>query len=535
MVRRGVSRERERDSDLALDPVAGGGAQHGGRSPARAAPPCPGARATRSWSDVSGPSSPQQPRRQVEPARDRRRPSGVGRASRVQSGACASSVSAPSPVVDAGEQDPRRRGRMGEERCAARPEPAVGEREHRLVHALQPRVDALDDERPVGVVVHLGHVAAAAPLELVREQLEEALRAAAELEHTPAGTPSARRRPRQPSPWPPPGRAAASRCPAGRRAARTRRRRRARARRRFPCAPAPRTSQRAESALSVRPISTCLASLVTRGSARPAVAGGLRSRARRPRSRPARPAPRSRSSTAASSSRDPRLRRIGPLRLGDQVDLAPVQPLRDDLRRATRGGRASATVAAAAASSAASSSAVASRRLHELEPALRSALKTSEPRLTHRSRAGPGPAGRAPSCPSTLPTCVPVTTTEVEARARTAPRPARAARPRRRCRSGTAVPSQSKTTASKRRSSPAGRRRLRFARAAMLIGIGTASQVYTRHWVRRARFPRCFHRMLESGASPIGPGADRRWGKLRCPGVRRSRSVFGRSEDRHVR
>ena len=90
-----------------------------------------------------------------------------------------------------------------------------------------------------------------------------------------------------------------------------------------------RITQRAESDLSVRPISTCLASLVTFGSANPASAAARAGDLDR-LGQPAIPAAANRSCTALSSSTDPRLRRILPLRLGDQIDLAPVQPLRDD-------------------------------------------------------------------------------------------------------------------------------------------------------------------------------------------------------------
>ena len=121
------------------------------------------------------------------------------------------------------------------------------------------------------------------------------------------------------------------------------------------------------------------------------------------------------------------------------------------------------TVVSAAASRAESSSAVASRLRTSSRPLIASALKTSEPRFTHRNRR-PGPAGLAWSCPSTFPTCVPVTTPRSKPRAHSSSTSSRKA-PASALRSGTAVPSQSKTTASKRRSSSAGRRRLRFTSA----------------------------------------------------------------------
>ncbi len=82
--------------------------------------------------------------------------------------------------------------------------------------------------------------------------------------------------------------------------------------------------------MSVKPISTCLASLVTRGSDSPA------SRAARPREldRLAEPAEAGRIETGLDRVEqlgDAGLGRILPLRLGDQVDLPAVQSLRDDL------------------------------------------------------------------------------------------------------------------------------------------------------------------------------------------------------------
>ena len=89
--------------------------------------------------------------------------------------------------------------------------------------------------------------------------------------------------------------------------------------------------QRAESALSVRPISTCFASLVTFAAARPA------SRAARSATVDgfAQPVESRRSQPTLDGDEqlaDPRLRRVGPLRFRDQVDLATVETLRHDLR-----------------------------------------------------------------------------------------------------------------------------------------------------------------------------------------------------------
>jgi hypothetical protein len=105
-----------------------------------------------------------------------------------------------------------------------------------------------------------------------------------------------------------------SRCRAGRRAVRAHRRRSGPARVRFPRATGASKYQRAESVLSVRPISMCLASLVTPRVGQPGVGGRLlgeldggdqaSSGARQPRF------------DGDQQLVDPRLRRIGPLRLG---------------------------------------------------------------------------------------------------------------------------------------------------------------------------------------------------------------------------
>ena len=87
--------------------------------------------------------------------------------------------------------------------------------------------------------------------------------------------------------------------------------------------------QRPASDLSVSPISTCLASLVTRWIGEPDLAGGRR-RGSTTSPKPPRPTPNSRCSTA---SRSAPIRALGgsATHPGDQVDLATVQPLRDDL------------------------------------------------------------------------------------------------------------------------------------------------------------------------------------------------------------
>ncbi len=96
-------------------------------------------------------------------------------------------------------------------------------------------------------------------------------------------------------------------------------------------------TQRAASALSVRPISTCFASLVTRASGRPASrAACLGEHDRLLKAVQARL-----EETALDGVKelgDPRLRRIGPLGLRDEVDLPAVQALGDDLGPQPAGG-----------------------------------------------------------------------------------------------------------------------------------------------------------------------------------------------------
>ena len=129
----------------------------------------------------------------------------------------------------------------------------------------------------------------------------------------------------------------------------------------------------------------------------------------------------------------------------------------------------SVTVASAAASRAASSADDAWRRSSRAQIRLRPP-GTARSRGSRPAAGDPGPAGLAPSCPSTLPTCVPVIT------ASSSPSPHSSSTSSRRrdasaLRSGTAVPSQSKTTASKRWSSAGGRRpAARFRGSTALIG-----------------------------------------------------------------
>ena len=91
-----------------------------------------------------------------------------------------------------------------------------------------------------------------------------------------------------------------------------------------------RKTQRAESDLSVSPISTCLTSLVTRGAGRPATSAEEWARAATSTS-PAIPAGRQARFDRRQQLGDSRLRRVGPRGLGDEVDLASVQSPRHDL------------------------------------------------------------------------------------------------------------------------------------------------------------------------------------------------------------
>ena len=85
--------------------------------------------------------------------------------------------------IDAGRPHAGIGGRVGEQRSAAGTEPAVRDREQRLVHPLQIRVEPVDGQRPVGGVVDVGYVAAAPPFQLVGQQREEPGRPAAEHGH----------------------------------------------------------------------------------------------------------------------------------------------------------------------------------------------------------------------------------------------------------------------------------------------------------------------------------------------------------------
>ena len=62
--------------------------------------------------------------------------------------------------------------------AAARPQPAVGERQQRLVHALEQRIDALDRQRPARIRVDDRQLAAPPALDLVLEQGRQQARGA---------------------------------------------------------------------------------------------------------------------------------------------------------------------------------------------------------------------------------------------------------------------------------------------------------------------------------------------------------------------
>src|SRR6185436_14847771 len=61
---------------------------------------------------------------------------------------------------------------------ATRADSAIGQREQRLLHALKPRVEPGDDERPIRVAVELRNLASAAPLKLVSNDADERRRPA---------------------------------------------------------------------------------------------------------------------------------------------------------------------------------------------------------------------------------------------------------------------------------------------------------------------------------------------------------------------
>ena len=313
---------------------------------------------------------------------------------------------------------------------------------------------SVDHERPGRIAVDVRNVAAPAPLELVGQHVDETLRPAAERRSRRRECRSARRRPRRPSHG------------------------RFRATSRNESLPGrPPSGPNSSPATSTKPgADPAPAQLVEEPARGVGLVGepdldvlrvARHARVRQARSSAAlrreldRLAKTAEARLAAVVPRPPpsssAIRAFGGSAhsgLGDQVDLPSVQALRHD-RGAQPATASASTVASAAASSARSSAGVASRLYDERPRRSSAARKTSEPRLTQRCRR-PGPGGRAPSCPSTLPTWVPVTTARSRPRCAQLPRRGRGAGGASACRSGTAVPSQSKTIASKRRSSSSG-------------------------------------------------------------------------------
>ena len=275
------------------------------------------------------------------------------------------------------------------EHAAARPEAPVGERQQRFVSAL-----ALARRRPRSRSVQQGSDAhdrqGAAPA-----QLRAGARAAARTRpaRRRARAPRPERRPARPRPMPPWRRrrrrsAAWSRCPArppsGPSSSPTISTCSGATPRRHRCA----KYQRAESDLSVRPISMCLASLVTRASASPASAAAA-SPSSTAAASPSSPCSRSRACTAASSSA---MRAFG----GSAHSGVGIRSI---LRRFSRcetilasrpAAPSRSTVSAAARSSASLLGARRGPPRDELD-ALAIARNTSEPRLSSRC-SSPGPA-----------------------------------------------------------------------------------------------------------------------------------------------
>ena len=211
---------------------------------------------------------------------------------------------------------------------------------------------------------------------------------------------------------------------------------------------------RAESALSVSPISTCLASLVTRGSASPA----SRAIVGRERgdlgeivdARVAQPL-----LDGGEQPIDLRLRRVGPLRAAGSGRSCAGSAAAT--RCASRGPRAAsrATVCSAARVSAASSSAASPARRASSRGPSASTSKSSDPRLSAISKP-PGPGRARPELTVDVPDVRAAHDRDVDALGaqRLDDTCARHSRPA--VRSATAVPSQSNITASKRRASDAG-------------------------------------------------------------------------------
>ena len=89
----------------------------------------------------------------------------------------------PRSFVLAGDKDGAIAVRVGERGRTPDPDSAVGQRQPGLVNACELRVEAVDGQRPLRVRVELGNIASAPPLELIFEQVEECVRASAESDH----------------------------------------------------------------------------------------------------------------------------------------------------------------------------------------------------------------------------------------------------------------------------------------------------------------------------------------------------------------
>ena len=271
----------------------------------------------------------------------------------------------------------------GEHGVVARADPPVGDREERVVDALEQRVVLLGLERPERVVVDRPAPRASSlrsswsPSSCGEEP--PGRRRGAITSCGDAGRLCADRDDRRARSFG--RRAGTSHCPPARRAARTRRRRRGR--RRADPAAAELVEEPVRGVGLVRQ-----ADLDVLGVARDPRVEQPRFARRGPREldRLAEPAEAGRIETGLDRVEqlgDAGLRRILPLRLGDQVDLPAVQSLRHDLCVEATLGEPRYGDARRRASSASSSAGVASRRATSRSPSA-SATNTSEPRFMHR-------------------------------------------------------------------------------------------------------------------------------------------------------
>ena len=324
----------------------------------------------------ASPSSRSSPVREIEPPCDFGRSRRGGAESASSPGRARARSRAPSPSYTPASEDSGGAAGWSKQRRAARADPSVGEREQRLVHALELGVDPVDrrasrpgrgrprgrrradaaraDRRaargsasgpPPSAITAAGAPVGSAPTETASPA---AASGTSRNESLPGSPPSG------PNSSPATARARAD-----------------------PRAPQLREDQRAESALSVRPISTCLASLVTRGSARPAASAPRRARARPPRrgrrGRPRAAAPRPPPSSSA-------IRAFG----GSAHSGSGIRSI---LRRLSR----CETISRADAPRAASSSTVAPRPRRALRP------PRASPRAVDQLEAVVRPPRRPPS------------------------------------------------------------------------------------------------------------------------------------------